>query len=81
MVEELTEGDGELFVVNVDHISQLKAGLNLKTPLSNPNASKFSKKNNSSKFSTQVQIIIMIIFLHLYWSVIWRKSHLVIVGI
>ena len=46
MVEELTEGDGELFVVNVDHISQLKAGLNLKTPISNPNASKFSKQKN-----------------------------------
>ena len=43
MVEELTEGDGELFVVNVDHISELKAGLNLKTPISNPNAYKFSK--------------------------------------
>ena len=30
MVEALTEGDGELFVVNVDHISQLKACVNLK---------------------------------------------------
>ena len=29
MVEALTEGDGELFVVNVDHISQLKACVNL----------------------------------------------------
>ena len=81
-MEALTEGDGELFVVNVDHISQLKACLNLKNTNFKSKCIKiFNNKNNSSKFSTQVQIIIMIIFLHLYWTVIWWKSHLVIVGI
>ena len=66
MVEALTEGDGELFVVNVDHISQLKACVNLKK--NNFTQSLLTHKNHS-------------IFLHLYWSVIWRKGHLVIVGI
>ena len=39
MVEALTEGDGELFVVNVDYISQLKACVNLEST----NLSKLSK--------------------------------------
>ena len=69
MLEALTECDGELFVVNVDHISQLKACVNLKKT-SVPN-SPHSLKSVSYN-----------IFLHyLYWSVIGRQGHLVIVGI
>ena len=44
MAEALTEGNGELFVINVDHISQLKACVNLKKKTSTSNASKFSSQ-------------------------------------
>ena len=79
----LTEGDGELFIINVDHISQLKACVNLNNHLISHFESRksFSLSQNLTIQEHQYDVAAFYC-LHLYWlAFVLRKCHLVVVRI